>query len=180
MSRSSASFFALGLVASIGLSSVFTACGGESTTPAGAASDGAAPPITTNGTTACHTQSDCADLDASQGPNSCFGATNSCGPRRECTVDTDCGSGEICGKLPNGLVACLPPCTTDDDCGPTDACSADGHCTARTCANCPSFLDCSNDSCVARTCSGDAQCPGGYCVDGSCADRLGYCQLACE
>ena len=86
----------------------------------------------------------------------------------------------MCSKIPNGLSSCRAPCTSDDACAPTDACDSGGHCVARTCENCPSFLACSNGACLAQACAADSDCPGGYCVEGSCADRLGYCRVICE
>jgi Cys-rich repeat protein len=104
-----------------------------------------------------------------------------------CTDDSQCAAGQVCrgnptvpiGWIsPSGLV-CSAPCSTDLDCAPTDRCENGGHCRARTCAECPSYLSCTGGTCIVPSCLTDADCSGGYCVDGSCAGSLGVCQLMC-
>ena len=104
-----------------------------------------------------------------------------------CTEDAQCREGEVCRRDPTvptgwagptGLV-CASPCVTDHDCFPTDKCESNGHCQARTCAECPSYLSCTSGTCVIPSCSTDTDCPGGYCVAGGCSGSLGVCALVC-
>jgi len=104
-----------------------------------------------------------------------------------CTDDLQCNPGQVCrgnptvpiGWIsPSGLV-CSAPCLSDLDCAATDKCESGGHCQARTCADCPSYLSCTGGACIVPNCSSDKDCPGGYCVDGSCAGSLGVCKLLC-
>jgi Cys-rich repeat protein len=110
-----------------------------------------------------------------------------CVPAVACTDDSQCGVGQVCredltvplGLLgPTGLV-CSPPCSSDLDCIGTNKCESGGHCQARTCAECPSYLSCTSGSCVVPSCSTDTDCSGGYCVAGRCAGSLGICRLFC-
>ena len=104
-----------------------------------------------------------------------------------CTDDVQCGGGQVCRKDPtvptgwidpSGLV-CSVACATDHDCAPMDKCES-GHCRGRTCAECPSYLSCASGTCLVPNCATDANCPGGYCVDGGCAGSLGVCRLRCS
>ena len=105
-----------------------------------------------------------------------------------CTADSQCGAGQVCRSnptvpigwiSPSGLV-CSAPCSTDLDCAPTDKCESGGHCQARTCAECPSYLSCTSGTCVVPGCSTDTDCSGGYCVTGLCAGSLGICRKGCS
>jgi hypothetical protein len=74
---------------------------------------------------------------------------------------------------------CLRPCADDQDCAPTDTCQVDGHCRARTCDECPSYFACTDGRCFTPRCTHDRECPGGFCVSGSCAAEPGTCHLDC-
>jgi hypothetical protein len=160
----------------------FVACGGQTdaSAPDPAPADSSQGSSVDAAPTGCHSFDDCAGLSSSQGTFACFGPTSTCGGIEACTADNDCTSGTVCSSRPNGRISCRLPCAGDDDCAPTDACSTDGHCVARTCDDCPSYLTCSDGACLARDCSADSDCPGGYCVGGTCGDRLGACKPACE
>jgi hypothetical protein len=92
-----------------------------------------------------------------------------------CTLDSQCGAGNVCRE--SGY--CKVPCTSVIDCAPTERCESAGHCQAQTCAECPSYFACTNGTCSIPTCAADSDCPGGYCVYGSCAGTLGTCQVEC-
>jgi len=104
-----------------------------------------------------------------------------------CLDDSACGPGTICREdstVPTGWLGltgliCAPPCASDADCPPTDKCASDGSCRGRTCAECPSYFSCVSDVCIIPKCSNDLDCPGGYCVLGSCALSLGQCRSMC-
>jgi hypothetical protein len=161
-----------------------TACGGRELVDVDA---GSSPPDSGDETPdgGCRTNADC----ASQPDTTCAGPYGTggcvCQDAPTCTDDTQCTVGTVCSHLLAGVcqgyetLHCVPPCRHDSDCTPTDACSSDGHCEPRTCANCPSFFTCSNDVCIQPTCTTDAECPGGFCVDGSCAVSLGMCTEEC-
>jgi len=104
-----------------------------------------------------------------------------------CTDDSHCSGGQVCrkdrniriGDLNPGGIVCAPPCIADVDCAATDKCESAGHCRARTCAECPSYFSCASGTCIIPSCSRDADCRGGYCVNKSCAGSLGNCRLFC-
>jgi hypothetical protein len=127
----------------------------------------------------------CRATAVSDGGISPSGST--CVPAVVCTDDSPCGVGQVCRedltgpltlRVPSGFV-CSPPCSSDLDCASTNKCKNGGHCQARTCEECPSYLSCASGSCVVPSCSTDADCSGGYCVAGRCAGSLGVCQLYC-
>jgi len=139
----------------------------------------------------CRTNSDCPPAGGwvCTGPNEPI----RCGPVLpgelpvDCSDDSQCSRGEVCRRDPtvptgwlgeSGLV-CAAPCASDRECAPTDTCEASGHCRTRTCDECPDYLSCTNGACVIPTCSADSDCPGGYCVQGTCAGSLGICRVLC-
>lgn len=146
----------------------------------------------------CRSRFDC--LPAANGPNGfvdweCVGPIDPvrCGPVDPrartvgCDGDSSCKTGHVCRRDPtvpqgwassSGLV-CASPCGSDRDCAPTDECESGGHCAARRCSNCPSFLSCTNGICTNLSCSTDLDCPGGHCVNESCSAGLGVCRVAC-
>jgi len=149
------------------------------------------PVLPANEGVACTENSQCgAGLVCRATPVSDGGFSSSglmCVPAVACTDDSPCGVGQVCredltvplGLLgPTGLV-CSPPCSSDLDCIGTNKCESGGHCQARTCAECPSYLSCTSGSCVVPSCSTDTDCSGGYCVAGRCAGSLGVCRLFC-
>ena len=131
---------------------------------------------------ACRTSADCGGFDAGAGqPVDCFGPYAGCGGIEACTVDSDCSAGLVCTiKVATDPLSCRTPCADDDACPPTYACTTDGHCQARTSDNCPTYLKTTpGGNCEAQACTGDSDCPGGYCVDTSCAGHLGVCAEEC-
>jgi hypothetical protein len=164
------------------LLTILGGCGGKST----AASDGAggsSSSSSSSGMVACRADSDCTGFDAGAGqPVNCFGPYYGCGGIEVCTADTDCSAGQVCTvKVDGDPLSCRTPCADDDACPPTYACTTDGHCEARTSANCPTYLKTTpGGNCEAQACAADSDCPGGYCVDGTCSGRLGFCALLCE
>ncbi len=106
---------------------------------------------------------------------------------RSCVNDSDCGNGLVCradSTVPSGWVgsnglACAEPCTSDAQCPPLDKCETNGHCRARTCAECPSYFSCTNGTCAIPSCTHDAECSGGYCVKTRCEGSLGTCRMLC-
>jgi len=108
-------------------------------------------------------------------------------PAVVCDGDQACNSGQVCRSDPtippgwlgaSGMV-CAAPCVSDGDCASTRKCKTDGHCVARTCAECPNFLSCEDGACRVPNCSTDSDCPSGHCVNGSCSVSLGLCRVRC-
>lgn len=148
--------------------------------------------------TRCRSESDC--MQSENGPNgfeqwTCVGPDEPfrCGPVYPeevpvtCGVDSECDPHKVCradptippGWLGSSGMACLAPCSTDAECPATAECESGGHCKARTCPECPSYFSCTGGTCVIPQCTTDAECHGGYCVKGSCAGKLGACQVLC-
>lgn len=118
-------------------------------------------------------------------------------PRPECTVNSECPSGKICG----GAGRCVDACSQDTDCqapltctagacaAPPGRCARDADCSdGKTCANtfcatpctdasaCASGESCFNGGCLLVTpptgCRYDSECSAGQaCVQGRCGDR---------
>jgi hypothetical protein len=134
----------------------------------------------------CHSNDDCPASQDNQ-PNACFipGITFcpvALGP--SCTVDTDCNGGQVCNTNANGMgyvsTSCTAPCAGDSDCGPTFACGDGGPSAARTSAQCPTYYSFASGVCSIPACQHDADCVGGYCVNGVCGPSLGKCGAACS
>ena len=144
----------------------------------------------------CHGGGDCsADL-------ACAGVNDPqvCGipPREGCATDADCG-GDRCHAVddpcsPDGIGSeCRPACDLIDGiCGPGFTCDA-GACVAIRCdagfacegrevcdpsritATTPVFDR--NHACFPVTCADDSACAGRFCVNGTCQDTLGSCEI---
>jgi hypothetical protein len=106
-----------------------------------------------------------------------------------CTQDAECAGGRVCrssdsfvpaGEQGTNDFICRAPCSIDPDCSPTERCDTGGHCQPRTCSDCPSFFSCTNGVCSVPNCATDKDCPGGFCVNGHCAESLGICELLCD
>lgn len=168
---------------SAALSSI--ACGGTTLASADAGTGPDAAPDSGDDSRGCHSTDDCTGQPGTtcEGPYGTGGCV--CQTAPSCTEDSQCDAGTVCGHILEGVcqgyesLHCFAPCTSDSECTPTDACSSDGHCEPRTCANCPSYFTCSNDICLEPSCTTDSQCPGGFCVNGSCAVSLGMCTPEC-
>ena len=80
----------------------------------------------------------------------------------------------------SGQLDCAPGCSEMNPCHTGLACNATTHrCEVVACAadaECPSTFRCGRSlSCVRKTCSGDAECGSGFCVNGLCFDGKGRC-----
>jgi hypothetical protein len=179
---------------------LFTACGGVTSSPApgepdashardagkNAAKDSSATkpdaPAPDGG---CRTSADCSG--EFEGCSGDYGGGCICDNGPSCTTDSECDAGRVCDYardnsscLPDGGLSCTSPCTIAEDCFIWQSCTDGGHCQARSCAECPSYLSCpAGGTCEAMSCASDADCPGGYCVNGSCQGTLGTCQQEC-
>ncbi len=125
------------------------------------------------------------------------GASAGCGPCRmpehDCTADPDCAPGDVCVSTvlactctgePSTL--CGPSCTGGGTtCAAGERCDPSGHCVALSCATgyaCGSNTRCDvgapgadEHGCVRQTCTVDAECDCGACVEGRCYDGPGQC-----
>jgi len=133
----------------------------------------------------CHNAAECAQIDfcLEPGGNRGSGATPTFTPTvAECLSDSDCarfGETAICSTQ-----TCVAGCTAETMCAVGQICAASHHCVPRPCVadgDCPQFFACDGASsstpggCNRRTCSTDATCPGGFCVNNRCYDQLGTC-----
>lgn len=104
-----------------------------------------------------------------------------------CGAQSPCDAGLVCA--PETMVpccppvpTCLPPCTATS-CGTGSVCGGDGRCAPLSCTQgfmCPAQTSCTPDGgdehgCLQHSCSRDADCAGGFCVDGDCQATLGTC-----
>jgi hypothetical protein len=175
-------------------------CGGEANLGTGnvdaspeASSEGS--PTGDAASVGCRSNADCPDSGNYENSYSCFGPYQDlgciCSPVATCAKDSDCDGGTVCREDPSVAPACLRgavdsglvctlACKNDGECALLDRCEDDGHCVARTCAQCPSYFSCASGSCVIPTCSHDSDCPGGYCVIGTCSGVLGTCKHNCS
>jgi hypothetical protein len=184
-------------VMAIALASAPLACGGtvqpQATTDAGKDArdsgsgadartpDAGAPDA---GLAGCRSKADCTmDFEYCAGPydGPCMGG---CAPPTLCAGDAQCDGGTVCRQVraaPCGAMSaiCYAACQSDVDCPPTQTCVAGGHCQPRTCAECPAYFSCTSGTCTIPTCTGDSDCPEGYCVNGSCGGALGTCTGGC-
>lgn len=134
----------------------------------------------------CRSDADCDPASA----ESCFppGASVGCGacltPDMVCADDTECANpGEICEPAQcacNGEKTCVPGCVDASTCAVGEACEA-LRCVAKPCsggADCPANFGCVMNAigmvCARLACADDAACDG-TCVLGSCHDMPGTC-----
>ena len=113
-------------------------------------------------------------------------------PEESCGQDADCQAVDptticevdraSCGCVPE----CLPGCQSDGECGPGLTCQS-ARCLPAPCSDdvdCPANFECSSSGgsgqrCRRLECDLDADCApggGGFCVEGTCQEQLGYCQ----
>lgn len=132
----------------------------------------------------CRSASDCSGGQECVAP----GASPGCGVCRpsDCTTDAQCASGQVCDQAPCVCTgsgrACIPACKSAADCGEGQSCTATHHCVPTPCSGasqCPMYFACvftpGGGQCTRRTCASDAECGGGWCVDGACWGALGSC-----
>ena len=131
----------------------------------------------------CLANTTCVDPES---PPSCGGTCNNDPPT--CTNDAQCSVtggplAAICAVRNcacSGQLDCAPGCSEMNPCHTGIACNATTHrCEVVACATdveCPSTFRCGRSlSCVRKTCSGDAECGSGFCVNGLCFDGKGRC-----
>jgi hypothetical protein len=121
-------------------------------------------------------------------PGEAFHRCGVCDPQPgTCTTDTDCqgaGPKRICEPITctcAGEKVCVPGCATSGACAEGTTCSSSsGRCEATACASsadCPSLFTCSAGACSRKTCTADAACDDGFCVEGRCYGAWGRCEL---
>jgi hypothetical protein len=82
---------------------------------------------------------------------------------------------------------CMAPCQSNADC-PVDQSCSQGACYGMYCANpaamCPAYTQCRGAMwsawCTGNSCTTDGECPGAYCVNGTCQSELGFCASSCD
>lgn len=117
------------------------------------------------------------------GGPACPPPTNECGPQNPCGVGQQCVNEDACCTGANASFHCVTACTAAS-CSAGEVCNADAGCVPALCTEgfkCPADATCNPDAgdehgCVLTSCAGDPDCPGGFCVDGSCQSQLGVCQ----
>jgi len=140
----------------------------------------------------CHDQKDCEPFETCLAP----GEPAPCGICRhlepECASDHDCPANTVCEWVTGSCLCepvhrCIPRCDLPiasplPPCAAGFVCDASGHCIEQPCGapgplECPMFFFCAPDSGVCRrvSCANDADCAGGFCVEGLCYDALGTC-----
>lgn len=112
-----------------------------------------------------------------------------CMMMRDCEAHADCGEGSRCVQYRGGCCAstdplssrCLPACT-EASCAEGERCNTEGICEPIPCSDgwsCPAYTSCTGTGdghgCSRNTCATDADCAGGYCVNGACHPGLGTC-----
>lgn len=146
-------------------------------------------------------------------------------PQHNCSVDTDCPTGNICVSLPTHCcgtkstfcqMSCTTPgftCPADTVCAPGSATAGANGCAPQLCDagyTCPAGFECAagvywadahgcqekpcsqtgcpvnfvcqttaiTGGCTAKPCTSDGDCDAcGFCVERTCADRLGACVM---
>lgn len=140
--------------------------------------------------TGCRDDADCADGRSCWAPDACNVGDYE-DPPDECVPGEPCGDGWVCALVPETCgvgphQVCVEPC-------PARACADDercdevtGLCGAWMCTDgysCPPYTHCdpsgdARSGCVRDVCADDADCAGGFCVDGTCHATPGTCDYA--
>ncbi len=134
---------------------------------------------------------DCAESEMCRRPDQGPICGNCFDPEPNCISDPDCAPEAVCEWVSgpcycSAVAQCIPACLGSADCAEGETCAITGHCVAAPCeddADCPLHFHCAAEGpmsetvCVRRTCTADAQCPGGFCVVGLCYDTLGHCEI---
>ncbi len=139
----------------------------------------------------CHNDSECTggigfETCSPPGATLCGGACRI--PLDTCMNDSDCanttGGPFICEPVPCACSPdreCVPGCKDSSDCQTGFECGPDARCVPQSCAGvaCPPNFACTTTGtekrCSRKTCTSDAGCGGGYCVNGACYGELGEC-----
>ena len=141
----------------------------------------------------CRTEADCSDGTSCYDEDDPF--YGDCeGAERACEGDGECGEGNVCAEYQNDhpcnpgelSTRCVAACLDNAACLDGEQCdTATGHCVIWACADgytCPTYFSCTPDTegtgCARDTCTDDAGCGEGWCVDGACFAEPGFCSYA--
>ena len=90
---------------------------------------------------------------------------------------TPCPPGQSFACSCTGTKTCTQGCATAADCRTGETCDGTHRCVAQPCGSCPAHFVCTSGACQRQTCTSDASCGSGYCVEGLCYDTLGMCSF---
>jgi hypothetical protein len=156
---------------------------------AGGDGGGADGGVVTDGGSGCRSASDCPQLQSCLAPGELGGCGACLVPEPTCARDEECaplGDGFICDSRPedcfcSGEKTCRAGCARDAECGEAAFCAPTHRCVPLVCRTddgCPQHYECrppDNPHCYRKICPRDADCPGGFCVNGLCYPALGTC-----